>query len=158
MNSSTFTEIPIPEDGASNFLAWLDFDGADALRLLHEGKVDVIHWNITDAERFEKVKNDRGIQNSQKVLCVTSQHPDQDPPPNQDKKNEKSFGTRVVRLDPKGLVLNFFYRKYRPYGGRSRYGIGDTVYLERDMYDRAVIWVGGIHSEKWILEVKDEIE
>lgn len=155
MTSSVITEIPMQED-EKEFIAWMDWRGPDVLRLLHDGKVDVIHWGITDTERFEKVKTGRGARDPQRVLCVTGPHPEQDTPTNPEIKPGKSWGTRTVRVDPEGLVLNFFSGKYRPSGPRSRYDVGDRVYIERDKHDANVVWVGNANPrEMWVLEGPD---
>lgn len=72
-----FTEIPLQED-ANEFIAWMDWKGPDVLRLLHDGTVDEVHWNVTDSEKFEKVKNGRGARGPRRVLCVTGPHPEQE--------------------------------------------------------------------------------
>lgn len=74
---NVITEIPVPfdQENPDGFLAWMDWRGPDVLRLLHDGTVDVIHWNITDTERFEKVKHGKDNRGPKRVLCVTGPCP-----------------------------------------------------------------------------------
>lgn len=154
--TTTITEIPIPfgETSPNGFLAWMDWRGPDVLRLLHEGTVDVIHWNITDSERFEKVKHGKDNRGGQRVLCVTGPCP-LDGEAVAQPLPRKSWGTRTVHVDPKGPVLRFFGDVYRPPAvSGTRHDVGDRVYVERDKDNPAVVWVGNADPrEAWGAEV-----
>lgn len=159
--SNDIKEIPIPLEFSvdEGFLAWMDWRGPDVLRLLHEGTVDVIHWNITDSERFEKVKHGKDNCRGQRVLCVTGPCPVELPrgevvdeslrgPVKKTKK--KMWGTRTVHVRNGWLLLHFDNDEYQPSGPRSRYDVGDRVYIDRDKHDEKIVWVGNADPrERW---------
>lgn len=159
--SSVITEIPVPfdQENPDGFLAWMDWRGPDVLKLLHQGTVDVIHWNITDTERFEKVKNGKDSRGPKRVLCVTGPCPEDLPRGevvdeslrgSEKKTKKKMWGTRTVRLREGYLLLHFANDEYQPSGPRSRYDVGDRVYIDRDKHDENIVWVGNADPrEKW---------
>lgn len=64
--------------------------------------------------------------------------------------SKKMWGSRTVHVRDGWLILHFFGSVFQPSGPRSRYDVGDRVYVERDKDRYGIVWVGNADPrEKW---------